>query len=204
MQHGKDMPGKTTKGNDDSIESSENEREKRTKESPAPPATADSSAFEGSSSAAGEGVAPVEGTNTETQPGHSKETSQNAIGKGSEKEEEEEGEEEEHKGGKDEGKMWMYLDGVNPTQHGPFPQSIMLKLLRTGSAHKDMMAWAEGMANWQALGQVNGVCAYACVFFCFCNRHLGSLQVIMLCCRWSIIPRDMEQRLSALFARQQH
>lgn len=52
-------------------------------------------------------------------------------------------------------KLWMYLDGFNPTQHGPFPQSIMLKLLRTGSAHKDMMAWAEGMAEWQALGQVS-------------------------------------------------
>lgn len=51
-------------------------------------------------------------------------------------------------------KLWMYLDGVNPTQHGPFPQSVMLKLLRTGSAHKDMMAWSEGMAEWSSIGQV--------------------------------------------------
>lgn len=51
-------------------------------------------------------------------------------------------------------KLWMYLDGVNPTQHGPFPQLIMLKLLRTGSAHKDMMAWSEGMADWRPIGQV--------------------------------------------------
>lgn len=51
-------------------------------------------------------------------------------------------------------KLWVYLDGVNPTQHGPFAQTIMLRLLRTGSAHKDMMAWSEGMAEWKAIGQV--------------------------------------------------
>lgn len=54
----------------------------------------------------------------------------------------------------DEDKLWMYLDGINPTQHGPFAQTIMLRLLRTGSAHKDMMAWSEGMAEWKAIGQV--------------------------------------------------
>lgn len=51
--------------------------------------------------------------------------------------------------------LWMYLDGVNPTQHGPVTQAAMLKLLKTGSAHKDMMAWSQGMADWRPLGQVS-------------------------------------------------
>lgn len=50
--------------------------------------------------------------------------------------------------------MWMYLDGANPTQHGPLTESLMLKLLRIGTAHKDMMAWSQGMSEWQPLGQV--------------------------------------------------
>lgn len=56
--------------------------------------------------------------------------------------------------GVDEGQQWMYLDGVTPNQHGPFSQPIMLKLLRTGTAHKDMMGWSQGMPDWQPLGQV--------------------------------------------------
>lgn len=56
-----------------------------------------------------------------------------------------------------EGKLWMYLDGVNTAQHGPFPQAIMLKLIRKGSAHKDMMAWSEGMKDWAPLGQVKNI-----------------------------------------------
>lgn len=50
--------------------------------------------------------------------------------------------------------LWMYLDGVNPTQHGPLTESAMLKLLRIGTAHKEMMAWSQGMSEWQPLGQV--------------------------------------------------
>ncbi|CAM9706513.1 unnamed protein product [Ectocarpus sp. 4 AP-2014] len=50
--------------------------------------------------------------------------------------------------------MWMYLDGANPTQHGPLTESLMLKLLRIGTAHKDMMAWSQGMSEWQPLGQI--------------------------------------------------
>lgn len=52
-------------------------------------------------------------------------------------------------------KQWMYLDGTNPTQHGPYSESTVLKLLRNGSAHKDMMAWSQGMAEWQPLGQAS-------------------------------------------------
>lgn len=51
--------------------------------------------------------------------------------------------------------QWMYLDGVNPTQHGPLAESAMLKLLRIGTAHKEMMAWSQGMSEWQPLGQVS-------------------------------------------------
>lgn len=54
----------------------------------------------------------------------------------------------------DENRMWMYMDGVSPTQHGPFSEAIMLQLLRTGTAHKDMLAWSQGMGEWQTLGQV--------------------------------------------------
>lgn len=50
---------------------------------------------------------------------------------------------------------WMYLDGINPTQHGPVAESTMLKLLRCGAAHKDMMAWSRGMEEWQPIGQVS-------------------------------------------------
>ncbi|CBJ28191.1 conserved unknown protein [Ectocarpus siliculosus] len=50
--------------------------------------------------------------------------------------------------------MWMYLDGANPTQHGPLTESLMLKLLRIGTAHKDMMAWSQGMSEWQPLAQI--------------------------------------------------
>ena len=49
---------------------------------------------------------------------------------------------------------WMYLDGINPIQHGPVAEGVMLKLLRAGTAHKDMMAWSQGMKEWQPLGQV--------------------------------------------------
>lgn len=52
---------------------------------------------------------------------------------------------------------WMYLDGINPIQHGPVVESVMLKLLRSGTAHKDMMAWSQGMKEWQPLGQVSSV-----------------------------------------------
>ncbi|CAN0408461.1 unnamed protein product [Pylaiella littoralis] len=48
----------------------------------------------------------------------------------------------------------MYLDGVNPIQHGPLTESMMLKLLRIGTAHKEMMAWSEGMSEWQPLGEI--------------------------------------------------
>lgn len=51
--------------------------------------------------------------------------------------------------------LWMYLDGVNPTQHGPLTESVLLKLLRIGTAHKDMMAWSQGMSEWKPLGQVS-------------------------------------------------
>lgn len=51
--------------------------------------------------------------------------------------------------------LWMYLDGVNPTQHGPLTESVLLKLLRVGTAHKDMMAWSQGMSEWKPLGQVS-------------------------------------------------
>eukprot|EP00752_Nemacystus_decipiens_P005959 g5381.t1 len=50
--------------------------------------------------------------------------------------------------------LWMYLDGVNPTQHGPLTEGVMLKLLRIGTAHKDMMAWSQGMSEWKPLGQI--------------------------------------------------
>ncbi|CAM9457457.1 unnamed protein product [Scytosiphon promiscuus] len=50
--------------------------------------------------------------------------------------------------------MWVYLDGVNPAQHGPLTESVMLKLLRIGTAHKDMMAWTQGMSEWKQLGQI--------------------------------------------------
>lgn len=51
-------------------------------------------------------------------------------------------------------KQWMYLDGVDPTQRGPFAERVMLKLLRAGTAHKEMLAWSQGMAEWQKLGEV--------------------------------------------------
>ena len=51
--------------------------------------------------------------------------------------------------------LWMFLDGVNPTQQGPLTESVMLKLLRVGTAHKDMMAWSQGMSDWKPLGQVS-------------------------------------------------
>lgn len=51
--------------------------------------------------------------------------------------------------------LWMFLDGVNPTQQGPLTESVMLKLLRVGTAHKDMMAWSQGMSEWKPLGQVS-------------------------------------------------
>lgn len=51
-------------------------------------------------------------------------------------------------------RLWMYMDGVSPAQHGPYSEAVMLKLLRTGTAHKDMMAWSQGMGEWQPLGQV--------------------------------------------------
>ncbi|CAN0486479.1 unnamed protein product, partial [Hapterophycus canaliculatus] len=50
--------------------------------------------------------------------------------------------------------LWVYLDGVNPTQHGPLTERVMLKLLRIGTAHKDMMAWSQGMSEWKQLGKV--------------------------------------------------
>lgn len=55
---------------------------------------------------------------------------------------------------------WMYLDGINPIQHGPVAESVMLKLLRSGTAHKDMMAWSQGMEEWQPLGQVSSVALF--------------------------------------------
>lgn len=51
--------------------------------------------------------------------------------------------------------LWMYLDGVSPTQHGPLTESVMLKLLRVGTANKDMMAWSQGMSEWKPLGKVS-------------------------------------------------
>ena len=51
-------------------------------------------------------------------------------------------------------RFWVYLDGVSPAQHGPYSESVMLKLLRRGTANKDMMAWSQGMGEWQELGQV--------------------------------------------------
>lgn len=64
--------------------------------------------------------------------------------------------------------LWMYLDGVNPAQHGPLTESVMLKLLRIGTAHKDMMAWSQGMSEWKPLGQVSLMVPLAVVYFCAC------------------------------------
>lgn len=78
---------------------------------------------------------------------------------------------------KDEGKsllLWMYLDGVNPTQHGPFSEGVVLRLLRTGTAHKDMMAWSQGMEEWQPLGQVSAL------FVLFCSRRYLVSQVCIV------------------------
>lgn len=65
--------------------------------------------------------------------------------------------------GSDAAGLWMYLDGVNPTQHGPLTESVMLKLLRNGTAHKDMMAWSQGMSEWKPLGQVSLIVSLAVV-----------------------------------------
>lgn len=61
--------------------------------------------------------------------------------------------------------LWMYADGVNPTQHGPLAESAVLKLLRIGTAHKDMMAWSQGMSEWKPLGQVSLMLSLAVVDF---------------------------------------
>lgn len=70
--------------------------------------------------------------------------------------------------------LWMYLDGVNPTQHGPLAESVMLKLLRIGTAHKDMMAWSQGMSEWKPLGQVSLVVSLIVVYFPCVLFYLGS------------------------------
>lgn len=71
-------------------------------------------------------------------------------------------------GSNDAAGLWMYLDGVNPAQHGPLTESAMLKLLRIGTAHKDMMAWSQGMSGWKPLGQVSKPCGLprCCLFSC--------------------------------------
>lgn len=70
--------------------------------------------------------------------------------------------------GSDAAGLWMYLDGVNPTQHGPLTERAMLKLLRIGTAHKDMMAWSQGMSAWQPLGQVSLVASLVLFLFRVC------------------------------------
>ncbi|CAM9679783.1 unnamed protein product [Discosporangium mesarthrocarpum] len=51
-------------------------------------------------------------------------------------------------------RFWMYMDDVNVAQHGPCPQSTMMKLIRDGIVSKDTMAWSEGMAEWQPLEKI--------------------------------------------------
>ncbi|MBT6764628.1 MAG: DUF4339 domain-containing protein, partial [Prolixibacteraceae bacterium] len=46
---------------------------------------------------------------------------------------------------------------INSQQAGPFDLNTLKQMAMQNQLNKDTLVWREGMANWQAAGQVNEI-----------------------------------------------